>query len=73
MPDSVTLASFSPWKDVGDVSGSDLNFKDLGELSSPWSPRQPGPRACYCSSRERRGLGNGIPPQPPLSELNSKG
>ena len=42
MPDSVTLASFSPWKDVGGVSGPDLNFKDLGELLSP---RQPGRHA----------------------------
>lgn len=38
MPDSVAFASFSPWKDVGDVFGSDLNFKDLGELSSLSSP-----------------------------------
>lgn len=45
MPDSVTLASFSLWKDDGDVSGSDLNFKDLGELLSLLSPRQPGPHA----------------------------
>jgi len=45
MPDSVKLASFSPWNYVSDVSGPDLNFKDLGELSSPSSPRQPGPHA----------------------------
>lgn len=73
MPDSVMLASFSPWKYVGDVSGSDLNFKGLGELSFPVVPEAARSPCLDHGGRRGGGLGNGIPPQPLLSELNSKG